>query len=77
MEWLAGKCIKNPDNIYAMEQLYADWMYRQTEVQALLDLVDANPEIFNDDVVEISEEEAIQGDCKKVLEDITNKILQD
>lgn len=52
-----------------MEELYANWIYRQTEVQALLDLVDSNPDVF-----EISEEEAIEDDCKKVLEDITNKI---
>lgn len=71
---MAGKCIKNPENVEELDKLYNEWIYRQTEVQALLDLVEANPEIFNDDIVEISEEEAIQDDVKKVLNDITNQI---
>lgn len=69
MEWLAGKAIKDGALMSEMNGLYEQWMYRQSEVQALLDLVDANPEIF-----EISEEEAILDDCQKVLDDITNKI---
>jgi len=75
---MAGKCIKNPENVEELDKLYNEWIYRQTEVQALLDLVDANPEIFNDEneIVEISEEEAIQDDCRIVLEDITNKIIK-
>lgn len=55
-----------------LNRLYEDWMYRQSEVQALLDLVDANPDVF-----EITEDDAIQDDCKKALEDITNKIERD
>lgn len=74
---MAGKCIKNPENVEELDKLYNEWIYRQTEVQALLDLVDANPGIFNDDIVEISEEEAIEDDVKKVLQDITNKIEKD
>lgn len=72
MEWLGGKAIKNGEAMSELNQLYEDWMYRQSEVQALLDLVDANPEVF-----EISEEEAITDDCRKALEDITNKIIKD
>lgn len=71
MEWLAGKAIKNSEAMNELNQMYEEWMYRQSEVQALLDLVDANPGVF-----EISEEEAIEDDVKKVLEDITNKIEQ-
>lgn len=69
MEWLGGKAIKNGEAMSELNQLYEDWMYRQSEVQALLDLVDSNPEVF-----EISEEEAIQDDVKLVLDDITNQI---
>lgn len=69
MEWLGGKAIKNGEAMSELNQLYEDWMYRQSEVQALLDLVDSNPEVF-----EISEEEAIEDDVKKVLDDITNQI---
>lgn len=69
MEWLAGKAIKNSEAMDELNKMYEDWMYRQNEVQALLDLVDANPDIF-----EITEEESIEDDVKKVLEDITNKI---
>lgn len=72
MEWLGGKAIKNSEAMSELNQLYEDWMYRQTEVQALLDLVDSNPDVF-----EISEEEAITDDCRRVLEDITNKIVKD
>ena len=72
MEWLAGKAIKNSEAMDELNKMYEDWMYRQSEVQALLDLVDANPGLF-----EITEEEAIQDDCKKVLDDITNKIEKD
>lgn len=69
MEWLAGKALKNGEAMNELEQLHEEWVYRQSEVQALMDLVDSNPEIF-----EISEEEAIQDDVKKVLDDITNQI---
>lgn len=72
MEWLAGKAIKNGEAMSELNQLYEDWMYRQSEVQSLLDLVNSNPEIF-----EITEEEAIADDCKNVLEEITNKIEKD
>lgn len=69
MEFLAGKALRNPEAMFELESLYEQWIYRQNEVQALLDLVDANPGVF-----EISEEEAIEDDCRKVLEDLTNKI---
>lgn len=69
MEWLSGKCLRNGEAMEELEQMYDEWMYRQSEVQSLLDLVDSNPEIF-----EISEDEARMDDVKKVLDDITNKI---
>ena len=72
MEWLGGKAIKNGEAMSNLNSLYEEWMYRQSEVQALLDFVDQNPEVF-----EITEDEAVEDDCKKVLEDITNKIIKD
>lgn len=69
MEWLAGKCLRNTESMNEMEQLYEEWAYRQSEVQSILDMVDANPDIF-----EISEDEARDDDVRRVLDDITNKI---
>ena len=69
MEWLGGKCLKNYEAIDDLENLYEQWLYRESEVQAILDLVDANPDVF-----EISEEEALMDDCEKVLKDLTNKV---
>lgn len=69
MEWLAGKALRNSEAVAELEQMHEEWVYRRTEVQAILDLVDANPEIF-----EISEDEAREDDVRKVLEEITNKI---
>lgn len=72
MEWLAGKALRNKEAITELNQMYEEWIYRQSEVQALLEFVEANPEVF-----EITEDDAIQDDCKKVLDDITNKIIKD
>lgn len=69
MEWLAGKVIQNGEAYTKLKDLYYEWQYRQSEIQSLLDLVDANPDVF-----EISEDEAREDDVKRVLEDITNKI---
>ena len=77
MEVLAAKAIKNPTLMFELQQMYEEWIYRQNEVQALLDLVDNNPEFFNDDIQELTEEEVIMDDCKRVLGEITNKIQND
>lgn len=69
LEWLSGKLIKDNDQYTELVQLYETMKYREDEVQELLRFVDANPDVF-----EISEDEAIMDDCKKVLDDITNKI---
>lgn len=69
MEWLSGKAIQNPEQYGKLLDLYYEWQYRQTEIQSILDLVEANPDVF-----EITEDEAIQDDVKRVLDDITNKI---
>lgn len=72
MEWLAGKCIQNGEAIVELETMYEEWIYRQSEVQLLLDLVDSNPDIF-----EINEDEAREDDVRRILDDITNKIEKD
>ena len=72
MEYLAGKVLRNNEAMFELEGLYEDYIVRQTEVQAILDFVDANPDVF-----EISEDEAIMDDVGKVLEDITNKIINE
>lgn len=72
MEYLAGKVLRNNEAMFELEGLYEDYIVRQTEVQSILDFVDANPDVF-----EISEDEAIMDDVGKVLEDITNKIINE
>ena len=69
---MAGKVLRNNEAMFELEGLYEDYIVRQTEVQAILDFVDANPDVF-----EISEDEAIMDDVGKVLEDITNKIINE
>jgi len=69
LEWLSGKLVKDNNQYTELVQLYETMKYREDEVQELLRFVDANPDVF-----EISEDEAIMDDCKKVLDDITNKI---
>lgn len=72
MEYLAGKVLRNSEAMFELEHLYEDYIVRQSEVQALLDFVDANPDVF-----EISEDEAIMDDVGRALEDITNQIVNE
>lgn len=72
MEYLAGKVLRNSEAMFELEHLYEDYIVRQAEVQSILDFVDANPDVF-----EISEDEAISDDVGRVLNDITNQIVNE
>lgn len=72
MEYLAGKVLRNSEAMFELEHLYEDYVARQVEIQTLLDFVDANPDVF-----EISEDEAIADDVGRVLNDITNQIVNE
>lgn len=95
MEWLAAKCIKNPEEFNKLLDFAEQQKTRESEVQQILDFIDQHPEIYqetgqetptlsrtstmvipdtDDEIVEITEEEAIKDDCKKVLEDIKIKL---
>ena len=91
MEWLAAKCIKNPEEFNKLLDFSEEQKTRESEVQQILNFIDQHPEIYqetgqdsrtstmvipdtDDEIVEITEEEAIKDDCKKVLEDIKIKL---
>lgn len=77
MEWLGGKLLANMDAYHECMDLYEEKLAREAQVQELLDFVDANPNLFDDDVQVISEDEAREDDVRRVLEEITNKISKE
>jgi len=77
MEWLSGKALRNTEAMSELNQLYEEWAYRQAEVSSLLAMLEEHPEYLgeDDDIQEITPEEAAEDDVRKILKEITDKVI--